>query len=452
LSQTIEMADGAAVASLVRLATDSNAELVRKIVVDARAVAGDARILCATAFEPIAVIVCAAACGEMRQQQWRSSLVHALDEAVPARAPPPPKVRTIGGLMESLAARVPLEAHENRLCCALTEVEGILRGTARVPALLELLPSAVRLAHSYSRASTQSRNAESVCPAPLHERILDGLVRLTQSPLGMHGIVQAPFLASLSGDRGHGQCIECDKWSGEGGVALRTFLMAAELARRGDQRGAKHGCVIIEDGGGVVEVEAEGGEEIEAEDGKAVGARVLGEGWNHEVCEMRGAAPLKTRVLHAECHAVADAIRRCGEEGAFAAFRRATAWVVELRGEAAYDDAPPCRKCACLLRAIGVPRAVHSTREGNLKWVALSAPRRPELLSTGLASRPLMYACDAMGLRCERLERALSIQQLETDGQGSAQRAAPTTSSLAHEVVVEEQDEGEPHVAFPIEE
>jgi len=60
-----------------------------------------------------------------------------------------------------------------------------------------------------------------------------------------------------------------------GGQSLRHFLAAAELARRGNQRGAKHGCLLV------VDDEQCGGH-----------WRVLGEGWNHEVVEQRSAAGL----------------------------------------------------------------------------------------------------------------------------------------------------------------
>ena len=44
--------------------------------------------------------------------------------------------------------------------------------------------------------------------------------------------------------------------------------------------------------------------------------------------------------LHAERHAVMDAVRRRGRELAFASFRSATAWVVELdAADAVYDAA-----------------------------------------------------------------------------------------------------------------
>ena len=115
----------------------------------------------------------------------------------------------------------------------------------------------------------------------------------------------------------------------------------------------------------------------------------------------------RTRVVHAECHAVADAIRRYGEEEAGERLRGATAWIVELRDGVGYEDAPPCRKCSCLLIALGVRVAVHSTRYGALRTLRLP-PGRPELLRVEMACRPLAYALDAMGVRCERLEAALN--------------------------------------------
>jgi hypothetical protein len=136
--------------------------------------------------------------------------------------------------------------------------------------------------------------------------------------------------------------------------------------------------------------------------------RILGAGWNHEVHEQRGRSR-RTRVVHAECHAVADCIRRLGEEEAFERLRGATAWIVELRDETAYDDAPPCRKCACLLRAFGVAGARHSTCDGRLATQRLPPPK-PELLRVEMACKPLAYALDAMGVRAERLEAALSAR------------------------------------------
>ena len=138
------------------------------------------------------------------------------------------------------------------------------------------------------------------------------------------------------------------------------------------------------------------------------GARVsyaVGAGWNREVVDRRSVRP-RSRVLHAECHAVADCIRRHGEAVALRLLRRATAWIVELKDDVGYEDAPPCRKCACLFRALGVRAARHSTREGVLRDLGLPA-QKAELLRVGMACRPLSYALDEMGVKCETLERAL---------------------------------------------
>ena len=173
------------------------------------------------------------------------------------------------------------------------------------------------------------------------------------------------------------------------------------------------------EGGG--ESSGEGGGESSGEDGGEGGKskapageempRLIGCGWNHEVFETRGAGGGgkvgKKRVLHAEAHALADAIRRLGEPAAFAAFPRAVAWIVELKDEIAYDDAPPCRKCHGLLRAVGVRSVRHSTSHGALASLALP-PAAPELLNVEMNCRPLSYACDSLGVSCERLERALA--------------------------------------------
>ena len=63
-----------------------------------------------------------------------------------------------------------------------------------------------------------------------------------------------------------------------------------------------------------------------------------------------------------------------------------------------------------------MPRAAHSTVEGALRLVQLPAAR-PELLALDMACKPLSYACDAMGVRCERLE--LALHQVYAGGGGS---------------------------------
>jgi tRNA(Arg) A34 adenosine deaminase TadA len=245
------------------------------------------------------------------------------------------------------------------------------------------------------------RGAYYAAAPKLQRQILSELGMLAQPPLGLIGLVQPSFLKvctivqSTETDSDAATDISCSDCSiDHSDVSMdmdmscsdrSTFLATAALATRGDQRGSKHGCLLIDEQNG----------------------KVMGEGWNHEVVELRG-GPQRRRVLHAEVHAVADAIRRHGEQNSFAIFKRCSAWIVELRDDAAYDDAPPCPKCLPLLQSIGVPRVVHSTRTGKLARVQL--PReKPDLLSLPMACKPLSYACDELGIRCERLERALVL-------------------------------------------
>lgn len=121
---------------------------------------------------------------------------------------------------------------------------------------------------------------------------------------------------------------------------------------------------------------------------------------------LRGVRRGKKRVLHAECDAVANAIQQMGEEAAFASFAASTAWIVELAGDVGFSDAPPCPKCTCLLRALGVRRIRHSTSTGVLASISWPC-ERPELLSCDIAYMPLLYACQSKKLRCRRLEEIL---------------------------------------------
>lgn len=139
---------------------------------------------------------------------------------------------------------------------------------------------------------------------------------------------------------------------------VEAFLLAAELARTGNQPGSKHGCVILEDGG-----------------------RLLGAGSNHYVQDRQDNN--KKRVTHAEAHAVADAIRRRGEDAAFAAFPRATAWIVELQGDVSYDAAQPCMNCQGMLRAVGMREVRYTSGTGRLVTRVLGEGR-PDLLKASV--------------------------------------------------------------------
>lgn len=128
-----------------------------------------------------------------------------------------------------------------------------------------------------------------------------------------------------------------------------------------------HGCLLVDDESGAV----------------------LGAGYNHYV---RSAADddavALRRIVHAEAHAVADAIRRHGEVAAFRAFPRATAWTVELLGRVGYDDAHPCPKCEGILRAVGVRAVSYTNGLGGITHRALGPPL-PHLLGDVSVCAPL---------------------------------------------------------------
>ena len=178
---------------------------------------------------------------------------------------------------------------------------------------------------------------------------------------------------------------------------LECLLRAARLASQGDTPGAKHGCVLVDEDGGV-----------------------LGEGFNHSLRagggrgpEEGGAGPEEGRcdepkpppyILHAEAHAVADAIRRRGESAAFEAFPRASACVVELLGRVGYDDAHPCPKCEGMLRGVGVRDVRHTSGVGRVVRRALGPPL-PHLLAQRSVCAPLaiLLRDEFGGVPCSRL-------------------------------------------------
>lgn len=476
----------------MRCVSEADAYVVRKVLVEARAAAGDdARLLCAEALPALLPVCQAAVCGEPRAT-WRAAISRALDAAVPRGTQALLAVHTMSGLLQALEAQVPEGAHEQRLISVLESSALSLVDDPRVraPILLQLLRGATLAAGSTAAAIT-----------PLQARILAAISNLAQPPLHLTGLVQAPLLAALQGvDTALGGVTEpataaaantamtratvgargvvnggADSSGAEldATAACALFLEAADLARRGDQRGSKHGCLLVVEtlekatavtsatasddmqeqcaacdptpmarvalpshSTWVDDVGVDGDADREAVPlGGGRVARIVGAGWNREVTEQRGRHG-RTRVLHAECHAVADAIRRHGEDVALGVLLpKATAWIVEYvqpapqhrtfrdpfaafhrlsitlgrlkEDVAAYEDAPPCRKCACLLRAVGVGRARHSTREGALRELRLP-PHRPDLLRVEQACRPLAYALDDLGVHCEALEAALA--------------------------------------------
>lgn len=437
----------------LRAASESDSYVVRKVLVEARAVAcNDARLLCADALPALTAAVGPAVCGTLPRAQWRESIARALDTAVPDDAPPPPAVHGIGGLLQVLDAAVPTDAHERRVVQVLdsAELSRIEDARVRAPILLQLLRGAVAAGRAHGSLTS------------LQARIVASIAALSQPPLGLSGLVQAPLLSALRDASVRGASDTEASSAPPEAAARALFLAAAALARRGDQRGSKHGCVLVVEVGeeeevgfggvGFDETEETSGAACEAcacdatdgsapaspmatdagrsaaaadaavgaAAGAAVGsprrpvrfalgdgrwAHVLGSGFNHSVVERRGTRG-RTRIVHAECHAIADAFARHGEARARRWLRRASAVVVELVDDCGYADAPPCPKCACLLRAVGVAAARHSTCEGALRELRLPAARA-ELLEVGMACKPLGYALDEVGVRSEWLEHAL---------------------------------------------
>ena len=110
------------------------------------------------------------------------------------------------------------------------------------------------------------------------------------------------------------------------------------------------------------------------------------------------------RVVHAEAHAIADALHRHGERAAFSAFRHATAFTAELFGTVGYRDASPCPKCEGMLRAVGVCAAEHTSGAGRVVRRALGPPL-PHLLAERSVCAPLAVLLreEFPGTSCERL-------------------------------------------------
>ena len=462
-----------ALASLpsVRLAAETDSSLVAKFIVEAKAAVGtdgEWRLFDPSAFEPLASALDAASRGEITHSEWRKTIADAL-EPMTAHPPVASVKSSLGPLMQKFRNRVPADAHACRLRRALDEVlqkataSGASPG-ARAAALVRLLHG-VRLIPSDSGEDPALRAASL-----LQSRLLEELSALAPPSLGLAGLVQAPVLRAMgrlptslasslpssspttgsehfgagAPPAGGGAADACgvpgaDEASVARSVApVELLLMTAELARRGDQKGSKHGCMIVQPAEvepadqAAGETSTAGAYALEGpgESNHAAGSatsgrpretvRILGRGWNHDVYERRENLQ-RRRVVHAECHAVADAIRMLGEEAAFDAFRRSTCWVVELRDDTGYDNAPPCPKCALLLRACGVPQVVHSTREGTLRTLELPSAK-PELLREESACKPLCYACDEIGVRCARLEAALKEKEAASCGSSSEQQ------------------------------
>ena len=207
-----------------------------------------------------------------------------------------------------------------------------------------------------------------------------------------------------------------------GSMRVLRCLEAAELARRGNQIGEKHGCVIcvprniIRNNDSLLKavgMDMDSIEDLHLPELADVFNKsstnlfhdvVIGRGWNHNVV-LNGKGG-KKRMIHAECHAVADTIRNFGEDLAFdRLFPHAVAVIVELHEDTAYDNAPPCPKCNTLLRAVGISKTYHSTDKGLLQDYELSPPNL-EFLDRETVRIPLRTACNELGIDSLKLTEA----------------------------------------------
>lgn len=204
-------------------------------------------------------------------------------------------------------------------------------------------------------------------------------------------------------------------------LRMRRFVEAADLARRGDQLGSKHGCVIcinrdiITDNKKLMESMKKNYFTERCHDDARPNNTlssdydiIVGRGWNHNAFESnQGRGFGRKRMIHAEVHAVADTCRIFGETLAFEEiFPHANILIVELdRNGITYDDAPPCPKCEQMLRGVGLVQACHSTNAGILQDLQLP-PSHPKFLTKDVVKIPLRVACDEMGIDCIQLRQA----------------------------------------------
>ena len=199
----------------------------------------------------------------------------------------------------------------------------------------------------------------------------------------------------------------------EGGKAVLQILRiieAADLARRGNQIGSKHGCVIcvpnevISKNKNLLRI-VEESDDLCFSPNKTSSSydTVVGRGWNHNVVLLGKG---RKRMIHSEVHAVADTIRIFGEMLAFEyLFPHAVVLIVELRGDTSYDDAPPCPKCEQLLRAVGICKACHTTDRGLIKDLRLPSPKA-DFFNSAVVRVPLRTVCDELGIDCSKLKEA----------------------------------------------
>ena len=349
--------------------------------------------------EPLANTFALAAVGLLPVSAWKrrfDALVPASGAATHA-ATLAPHATHRANLLSALHNRIPRGGHEARLRAALSQcvpssqpsnqlsekpmaLARVARGEkaagsekaaaarATYAALSLILEGALRCDAQQLTRELITRLRDFTAPADdasdCNLRRALGLVSRVQAPLLQRvGVLDAALLAEQ--EDATWRRVDADAQQVEaGGYATGSeaaLLAAAELARRGEHGGSRHGCVLVEE-------EAAG----------SGGGSVLGVGFNHYVSDEQRSNG--KRLIHAEVHAVADALQRHGEGPALERFPRATAWIVELLGGVGYEDAPPCPRCERMLRAVGVRAVRHTDGSGGLTYRVLGPPM-PSLLA-----------------------------------------------------------------------
>ena len=179
-----------------------------------------------------------------------------------------------------------------------------------------------------------------------------------------------------------------ENWS-----TIHFILEAGHLARKGVVR-AKHGAIIY-----TTTTAAAVGTD---------GFQIIGRGWNHDYLMNRSQHQKNKLNLHSEVHAVADAIKRFGEDECFEhLFPNATIVIVELASDYGYEASHPCPKCDPMLRAVGIPRVIHTTPDGTTVELHLGKGN-VNLLQNENVAVALRAACNEQNVICQRLEKEWS--------------------------------------------
>ena len=318
--------------------------------------------------------------------------------------------RRTSSLISELCARIPRDAHEARLRTALRRVPADDSSDTNA-ALCILMGGALRcgatsLQHELlerfrSLALANGVDIVWLVQAPLLQELRLGLGLKLGLGLGLAPeAARTVEIAAEIAEGSPGTLPPLEPRGSRPGVRLGELgclLAAAQLASMGDTPGPKHGCVLVDEAGSVLGVGSNHALRARDEDGRRS---------EDSRGRSRGDQPERhpSYILHAEAHAVADAIRRRGEAAAFDAFPRATAWVVELLGRVGYDDAHPCPKCEGILRAVGLRDVRHTSGVGRVVRRALGPPL-PHLLAQRSVCAPLaiLLRDEFGGVPCDRL-------------------------------------------------